>query len=378
MATLANLADLNPLLTKELRGRMRGWRAIAILSAYLFVLAGVTWLVYALISSNVDESNITSAQLGKFLLGVIIAFQLFFVALLAPAFTAGIITGEREKQTYDLLMTTLLRPRSIILGKMGAALAWLLLLVLAVVPLSSLSFLLGGVALEELVLALVVLLAATFFYGAIGLVWSSIMRSTIASVVLALLTNGILLMLFPVLYYMSFAFVMIANRNGTPPWMQSPTFLYFNELLLSTHPFYAMARSEAYLLEGKPLLFVETTLGGQDVVMIHPWLFFVLLCLVLGSLLILLAIRNLPPVRRHTPVGVYAPRAPGSDAPLPEPPPPPMPLPPPPPPMPDAAMARWAPPPAEGNPASAPDVSYIAGGPAAPPDEPPRPENPAD
>src|SRR5215212_10587274 len=169
MATLANLADLNPLLTKELRGRMRGWRAIGILTGYLFLLTGVTWLAYALISSNISENDITSAQLGKFLLGVVVAFQLFFVALLAPAFTAGIITGEREKQTYDLLMTTLLRPRSIILGKMGAALAWLLLLVLSVVPLASLSFLLGGVALEEVVLALVLILAATYFYGAIGL-----------------------------------------------------------------------------------------------------------------------------------------------------------------------------------------------------------------
>src|SRR6476660_5789014 len=117
MTNLSNLADLNPLLTKELRGRMRGWRAIAILTAYLFVLAGVTWLAYTLITATANGTDLTGAQLGKFLLGIIVVFQMFFVALLSPAFTAGIITGEREKQTFDLLMTTLLRPRSIILGK---------------------------------------------------------------------------------------------------------------------------------------------------------------------------------------------------------------------------------------------------------------------
>ena len=309
MANLANLAELNPLLTKELRGRMRGWRAIGIMTGYLFLLGGVTWLVYLLISTTASESDITSAQLGKFLLGTVVVFQFFFVALLAPAFTAGIITGEREKQTYDLLMTTLLRPRSIILGKMGAALAWLLLLVLAVVPLSSLSFLLGGVALEELVLALVVLLAATFFYGAIGLFWSSVMRSTIAAVVLALLTIGILLGLLPVLYFMALTLISIANRGSTPEILQSPTVLYFNELLLAGHPLYAMGRSEAYLLEGKPIFFVETTLGGADVVVMHPWLVFTLICLALGTLLIALAIRNLPPVRRR--YGAYVGPVPG-------------------------------------------------------------------
>src|SRR3712207_5689083 len=104
MTNLANLAELNPLLTKELRGRMRGWRAIGILTGYLFLLGGVTWLVYALISATASDSDLTGATLGKMLLGVVVVFQLFFVALLAPAFTAGIITGEREKQTYDLLM----------------------------------------------------------------------------------------------------------------------------------------------------------------------------------------------------------------------------------------------------------------------------------
>src|SRR4051812_27253118 len=119
MTPLTNLAELNPLLTKELRGRMRGWRAMGILTGYLGLLAGVTWLIYLLITITASESDITGAQLGKFLLGAIVVLQVFFVALLAPAFTAGIITGEREKQTYDLLMTTLLRPRSIILGKLG-------------------------------------------------------------------------------------------------------------------------------------------------------------------------------------------------------------------------------------------------------------------
>jgi ABC-type transport system involved in multi-copper enzyme maturation permease subunit len=314
---MTRFAELNPLLTKELRGRMRGWRAIAVLTVYLLVLAGFTWLVYALIALNSNGNDVSNAQLGKVLLGTVVGFQLFFVTLLAPAFTAGIITGEREKQTYDLLMTTLLRPRSIILGKMGAALAWLLLLVLAVVPLSSLAFILGGVAPEEVILSLVVILAAAFWYGAIGLFWSSVVKSTIVAVVLALLTNAFLLVLAPIIYFIAIAFITFSG-NGTPPAiLRSPPVLYLNELILSCHPAYALGRSEGYLVEGKSLFFPTVTLNGFDVWMIHPWLFFTLVSLVFGTVLVLLAIRNLPPVRRHAARGVYTPRAPGTVAPLP-------------------------------------------------------------
>jgi ABC-type transport system involved in multi-copper enzyme maturation permease subunit len=313
---MTRFAELNPLLTKELRGRMRGWRAIAVLTVYLLVLAGFTWLVYALIALNTNGNDVSNAQLGKVLLGTVVGFQLFFVTLLAPAFTAGIITGEREKQTYDLLMTTLLRPRSIILGKLGAALAWLLLLVLAVVPIASLSFILGGVAPEELILSLVVILAATFWYGAIGLFWSSVVKSTIVAVVLALLTNAVLLVLAPILYFIVIAFIMFGSNGVPPPIFRSTPVLYLNELILSCHPAYALGRSEGYLVDGKSLFFPTVTLNGFDVWMIHPWLFFTLVSVVLGSVLVLLAIRNLPPVHRHA--RAYAPRAPGSLAPPPE------------------------------------------------------------
>lgn len=382
---MINLADLNPLLTKELRGRMRGWRAIATLTGYLFLLGGITWVTYALITLNASNSDVTSAQLGKFLLGAVVLFQLLLVGLLAPTVTAGIITSEREKQTYDLLMTTLLRPRSIILGKMGAALAWLLLVVVAALPLASLSFILGGVAPEELILALVVLLAATYFYGAIGLFWSSVVRSTIVAVVLSLITIAMLTVVLPIFYYMFVAFLFLTNRAPVPatPWYQTTPALYINELLLSVHPVYALARSEFYLMDGKPLFILTTSLGGFSVWLPHPWLVFTVVSVVLGTLLVLLAIRNLSPVRRRgharpLPNEMVPPPAPGALPPIlaaamsgP------APLPPPPPPA-TVDAARVAPAGAmpERNPAAPDSVSFIEGRTVAPPSsEEPHPKS---
>ena len=43
------------------------------------------------------------------------------VIFLAPAFTVGAISSERERQTFDLLMTTLLKPRAILAAAFARA-----------------------------------------------------------------------------------------------------------------------------------------------------------------------------------------------------------------------------------------------------------------
>ena len=137
------------MVVKELRGRMRGWGAAVILTLYLLVVGLLTLLFYAMFRSTNDPSGQQASQIGKFLFSALVIFQVIMVSLLTPAFTAGSITSEKERKTYDVLMITLLRARSVVFGKLGAALAYVLLLILAVAPLESLSFMFGGVSPEE-------------------------------------------------------------------------------------------------------------------------------------------------------------------------------------------------------------------------------------
>src|SRR5205085_2403086 len=135
----------NPVILKELRGRMRGWRAAVVLTFYLVILSVVTMLFYIMMRATIPSSGSQeSAQIGKLLFSVLVIFQMIMVSLLTPAFTAGSITSEREQKTYDLLMTTLLPARSVIFGKLGSALAYVVLLILAIAPLESLAFMFGG------------------------------------------------------------------------------------------------------------------------------------------------------------------------------------------------------------------------------------------
>ena len=51
-----------------------------------------------------------------------IAYVVMFNMLVGPVFSAGSVTGERERQTLDLLLTTILTPWQILWGKLLAGL----------------------------------------------------------------------------------------------------------------------------------------------------------------------------------------------------------------------------------------------------------------
>jgi ABC-type transport system involved in multi-copper enzyme maturation permease subunit len=51
-----------------------------------------------------------------------ICYVVLFNVLVGPVFSAGSVTGERERQTLDLLLTTIISPRQILLGKLIAGL----------------------------------------------------------------------------------------------------------------------------------------------------------------------------------------------------------------------------------------------------------------
>gem|GEM_PF-1222150 len=151
----------NPIVAKELRSRMRGWHALALLTGYLCVIGAVGYVVYSGYSGssgNVIEAGAAGSALFRSLALAVMAS----IALVVPGLVGPAISGERERQTLELLLVTPLGPARIVLGKLVAALALVALLVLACAPLFSVAFLLGGIApvhvLELFAFALVVTL----------------------------------------------------------------------------------------------------------------------------------------------------------------------------------------------------------------------------
>lgn len=180
----------NPVFAKDVQTRMRGARAYVILGVYLAALSLVLAIGYlieseAAFSQGRMLSPTTGARVGRAFYWALLSTQGAIIILFTPAFTAGAITLEREQQTLEMLIITRLRPEQIVWGRLWSAVFFPFLLLLTSVPLVSVTFLLGGVAPEEVVYAYLSQALCALVIGALGILSSVVAEKTALSTVVA-------------------------------------------------------------------------------------------------------------------------------------------------------------------------------------------------
>ena len=230
---------------KELRGRMRGRRAFVILTLYLLFLAGFAW-AWELIAERTYANSgqlfggsaaFASSLIGQEIFGALLIIETLLVVFLAPAFTAGAISLEREKQTLDMLAATPISSLAIVIGKLLSALTYLFILIVASIPLTAMVFVFGGIGPEEVVRGYVVLFASAIGLGSVGLFISALMQRTQAATVVTFFGVMALTMgsLFVVLFWTKMAGVApnqagFGNQQGIGPIKGRPpeALLWFN------------------------------------------------------------------------------------------------------------------------------------------------------
>ncbi|MDQ1404154.1 MAG: type transport system permease protein [Actinomycetota bacterium] len=171
---------LNPVLARELRVRMRGRQAAVVLTLYLTILSLFLYLTYRSVTDIAALSGISSvassASAGRNVFQWLLVVMLALVCFIVPGLTGGAITGERERQTLIPLQVTLMKPLSILLGKLGASVAFTLFLVVAALPLIGVAFVLGGVSVGEVIAGTAIVLFIALVLAVFSLGWSSVFR----------------------------------------------------------------------------------------------------------------------------------------------------------------------------------------------------------
>jgi ABC-type transport system involved in multi-copper enzyme maturation permease subunit len=191
----------NPVLQHELLANLRKPRAFLLLMAYIALLGLVVYLAWPQVE-RLDLAQPTGA--AKRLVDLFFLGQFVLASLMAPSFTAGAITGEKERQSWELLLASPLQPGSIILGKLLAALTHLGILIICSLPIVMLCLPLGGVSAYEVLAAYVAMIAAVTLFGMISMWASSYFRRTSASLVVSYL------MILP----LAMVFVLVWNALG--------------------------------------------------------------------------------------------------------------------------------------------------------------------
>ena len=289
---------LNPVMVKELRGRMRGIRGFAIITIFLTLMSFFTLLLYLL---QVPRGGVVvTGELGRQLFVGVLFIELMLIIFIVPALTAGAITTERERKTYDLLQTTLITKSTFVVGKMQSALGYIVLLLLSAIPLQSIAFLFGGVSEQELILALLVLLVSAVTLGAFGMFFSSITERTLAATIRSYTVAIVITVGLPLVAGVLFqnAYGNVVNSSTTRftdfPTVEAAT-IYADMIATSLNPIMATLRSQQMLIDHQQLITMRVTLAsnGASIPILSPWVLLTLSYLTVTALLVLIAIRRM-------------------------------------------------------------------------------------
>ena len=137
---------LGPVFAYEWLTTSRRWQVYAGRVLFASVLLVGLWSVWVSRAADQTLPPIKlMADVGRGFFSAIVVTQMTLVLMIAPAATAGAICHDRMSGKLEQLLTTDLSDMEIVLGKMAARLVPVLGLVCCVLPVLSLSVLLGGV-----------------------------------------------------------------------------------------------------------------------------------------------------------------------------------------------------------------------------------------
>lgn len=307
---------MNPILIRHLYGSVRRKRFFWFLSLYLLGIGLLALFLAAVVGiplsfSGTSQADTTFSMLNLFTGGRVIywfsgVILILTSSLLVPINALGAFAGERENRTLDLLITTTLKVRSIVLGKLASALLTGAIYVLAPLPLLMSGFWLGGVTTTELSITLLFLALAMLSGVAWALLVSTFLRRTIAAV---LIFYGLTLASAPVITILATATAGLADAwkyraflDVQPFWIEALV-QYGWVILAGLHPLTAAIVTEAMGFEQNSWLLLHFTVerytpGAAGTILgsltlPSPWITYTLFTLITTAIMLRIAVWRL-------------------------------------------------------------------------------------
>lgn len=211
----------NPVLRKEIRGTARSMK-ITIGLLLFNVLLGI-WTIGWFHESFRTTSTMRYEEYSYIsdIYLMLAAVEYIMLAFIVPAVTAGAISGEREKQTLDILLTTPMGCWQIIWGKLVSSIGTVLLYVVSSLPIFSVVFLIGGIEILDVVFLVFYAFVFSLLIGSFGMFFSSLFKKSIVATICSYgMEIGICLL--PYLFY-GLSYVFGESNSGiefqVPSWI---------------------------------------------------------------------------------------------------------------------------------------------------------------
>lgn len=296
----------NPVYKRETRVNSRSLRLPLILTVFNGILCAVALMnMYSVVSQVKATATIQYSSFME-MYEFVATIEFILLTFIVPAVTASSISGERERQTLELMLTTQMTPAQIVNGKLMSALSTLLLLIISSFPAIMMVFVFGGITPIDVVALLLCYTAVALFAGSLGICFSSAFkRSTLSTV----LTYGVLVGIVGGTYFVNrFVLGLSAGRinsyaitYGIGRAQQQPTSGNFVYLLLMNPAatFYAIISGQAGSGSGVDKLCKAFGIVQKGWVMENWVLISIVLQLAVAACLLALAIWFVNPIRRR-------------------------------------------------------------------------------
>jgi len=243
---------LNPIVKKDIKVQSRSMKICWGIFAYEVILALIFFFAMMIIQmeSRYSYNNIYSSMV--WLYPILAVTQLVILGFVIPIRTASSISGEKERQTFDIMMTTSMTPFAIIMGKVMTAIVQSMFFVVASMPIMALPFIIGGMSWGYLFWFLGIALLVSLFAASIGILCSSICKKSISAVIMA---YGIYLIFF-IATWLPYIVYQVAEADSRYLTVSSSRTYGYGEnlyLFLLLNPFIYVAEFFAKVMTGESL-----------------------------------------------------------------------------------------------------------------------------
>ncbi len=184
----------NPVYSREMKVSSRSIRLPLIIVLFNGILSMVTLLNMYSAVAQVESTAVIQYSSFMDMYEFVTTIEFILLMFIVPAVTAASISGERERQTLELMLTTQMTASQVVIGKLMSALSTLLLLIVSSFPAVAMVFVYGGITWQDILSLLMCYITVAFFAGSLGICFSALFkRSTISTVV----TYGVLIAWWP-------------------------------------------------------------------------------------------------------------------------------------------------------------------------------------
>ena len=185
---------INPILKKEMMVGSRSIKMSLGIMGVNILLTLIVLLVLAINNSVSDYSGYDYSNL-VYLFPILGCVECGLLSLIVPIITSGAISGERERQTLDIMLTTPVSPIFIAIGKLESAMMVVMMYMVTSIPVMAIAFVLGGMSWWALLGLVVMLLYLGIYVGSVGIFCSSVVKKSVMATLLTFVIGiGILIL----------------------------------------------------------------------------------------------------------------------------------------------------------------------------------------